>query len=230
MLKKICQRNDAGKLLLILFAAVLFLLWTVKLKDTQKTFPVVINEIAASNDGSFQDEDGDYPDWIELYNDSDQTISLKGFGLSDQKENPQLWRFPDVTMEPYSYLLVCASGKDREQSDGLLHTNFKISSAGETIYFSDSQGRLLSFVEVPKLAFGQTYGRVGSDQQYDKLEKASAAMENSDSAAPLMKENPQLSFSHPAGSYEESFVLKIEVLKKRGGGGRALLHDGWEHS
>jgi hypothetical protein len=32
--------------------------------------------------------DGDYPDWIELYNTSANTFDLDGYGLSDNPEVP----------------------------------------------------------------------------------------------------------------------------------------------
>ena len=42
-----------------------------------------INEVVSSNSSIFFDEDGDTPDWIEIYNTSNNSINLKGYGLSD---------------------------------------------------------------------------------------------------------------------------------------------------
>jgi hypothetical protein len=61
---------------------------------------VVINEIQSSNTSTLADEDGDFEDWIELYNASDRAIELTGFGLSDNYNNPFKWVFPAVTMQP----------------------------------------------------------------------------------------------------------------------------------
>jgi len=72
-----------------------------------------INEYMASNSFTVADEDGDYQDWIELYNAGGDSISLAGFGLSDNPANPFRWVFPDVTVGAGEYLLVWASGKDR---------------------------------------------------------------------------------------------------------------------
>ncbi len=44
---------------------------------------LMINEIMASNTTTIRDEDGDYPDWIELYNNDSVPINLNGYGLSD---------------------------------------------------------------------------------------------------------------------------------------------------
>ena len=37
---------------------------------------IQLNEIVSSNQGSYYDEDGDTPDWIELYNSTSNSISL----------------------------------------------------------------------------------------------------------------------------------------------------------
>lgn len=73
-------------------------------KNTQLS--VYINEVVPSNGSNLQDEDGEYVDWIELYNDGEESVSLKGFGLSDQKSSPKLWEFPDVKIDSKSYLIV----------------------------------------------------------------------------------------------------------------------------
>lgn len=76
---------------------------------------VVINEVVASNGSTVADEDGDFPDWIELYNPTDSTINLFGYGISDDPENLFQFIFPDIEIEPDQYLLVFASSKNRGQ-------------------------------------------------------------------------------------------------------------------
>ena len=44
---------------------------------------ISINEIMSSNSNTISDEDGEYEDWIEIYNFGSTTVSLKGYGLSD---------------------------------------------------------------------------------------------------------------------------------------------------
>ena len=74
---------------------------------------IVINEIMSSNASTIADEDGDYPDWIELYNYGEDAVDLAGWGLSDDPENLFRWVFPQVSLGPGEFLLVWASGKDR---------------------------------------------------------------------------------------------------------------------
>jgi hypothetical protein len=74
---------------------------------------VVINEFMASNGETLADDDGDFSDWIELYNAGQDAVNLEGWGISDNPTNPFKWIFPDVAMAPGEHLLVWASGKNR---------------------------------------------------------------------------------------------------------------------
>ena len=72
-----------------------------------------INEFMASNDSGLKDEDGDFSDWIEIYNPDATAISLAGYYLTDNPQNLNKWKFPAVTLNAGAYLVVFASGKDR---------------------------------------------------------------------------------------------------------------------
>ena len=60
---------------------------------------VVINEFMAANDTTIEDPDeaGQYPDWIELYNASDRTVTLNGLYLTDDVNEPTKWQIPVAT-------------------------------------------------------------------------------------------------------------------------------------
>lgn len=90
-----------------------------------------ISELMASNTRSLEDEDGDYPDWVEVANASPVNVSLQGWHLTDSASRLNRWVFPDVTLVPGQQLVVFASGKDRRQVGSPLHTNFRLDAAGE---------------------------------------------------------------------------------------------------
>ena len=92
---------------------------------------LVIAEFMASNQSSIRDEDGDHEDWIELLNQSTDTVNLEGWFLTDKATNLKKWAFPDLSLRPAERLLVFASAKDRQEPDGTLHTNFRLASEGE---------------------------------------------------------------------------------------------------
>lgn len=129
---------------------------------------LVINEIMAINDSSIKDEDGDYSDWIELYNGSSDDISLAGWSLTDDPEKPGKWYFPVITLKKGEYLIVFASSKNRRQPAYELHTNFKLSGEGEYLALLDPSGSVRSgFVpEYPKQRPGASYGFLSGSEAF----------------------------------------------------------------
>ena len=59
---------------------------------------VLINEIQSANDSIFADEDGDFEDWIEIYNAGISPVNLHNYGLSDLADEPFQWVFPSKTI------------------------------------------------------------------------------------------------------------------------------------
>lgn len=92
---------------------------------------VRISEFLAINDRGLDDEDRDESDWIEIHNAESSEVSLEGWFLTDSGKSPPKWEFPAVTLGAGEYLVVFASGKDRRDPAGELHTNFKLSGDGE---------------------------------------------------------------------------------------------------
>lgn len=118
---------------------------------------VVINEVMASNNITIADEYGEYDDWIELYNNSAEAIDLSNYYVSDRYDSLYKWTIPEGTIiDANGYLTIWA---DKDQEQGGLHANFKLSSTGEAVYLSNSNQELIDEV----LFFSQetdiSYGR-----------------------------------------------------------------------
>ena len=109
----------------------------------QKPFPVVINELLASNANGLKDPQGQNEDWFELYNTSDTAVMLGGKYITDDA-NTHRWKIPDGTsISANGYLLIWAD-EDTTDTPGL-HANFKLSKSGEALalYDSDANGNVL---------------------------------------------------------------------------------------
>jgi hypothetical protein len=92
---------------------------------------VKITEILASNKDGLADEDGDRPDWIEIFNAGPDSTKLGGWHLTDDPDDLTKWDFPDQFLGAGSFLLVYASNKDRTTIGQPLHTNFRLGAEGE---------------------------------------------------------------------------------------------------
>ena len=122
---------------------------------------LVINEVMPSARSGLPDEDGEYTDWIELYNTTDQPVSLNNYALSDNETKPLKWRFPqDAVVAPHGYYLVFCSKKDRRDDPTIIpHTNFGISAERDTIVLSDGYGHLVDRVTIDNIPADSSYAR-----------------------------------------------------------------------
>jgi hypothetical protein len=92
---------------------------------------LVINEFLASNTVTMADQNGEYDDWIEIFNNSNESVSMDNIYLSDSYTDLHKWKFPDdIIMSPKSYLIVWA---DDNTSQSGLHAGFKLSATNEQI-------------------------------------------------------------------------------------------------
>ena len=101
---------------------------------------VVINELMATNTQSLADPQGQYEDWLELHNLTNDTIDLTGMYLTDKINNLKKWGFPENTTIPARGYLLVWLDEDGKAKEGL-HANFKLSRNGETIALVDTNER-----------------------------------------------------------------------------------------
>ncbi len=124
-------------------------------------YPLLINELCASNRNVLLDPLGDTPDWIELINPHDFPFELEGFGLSDDPDDPFVWELPVETLGPGQVLLFYASGRDLAS-----HTSFKLDALGETLTLTAPDRRIHDQVETGRLYTDQSYGRGLEDLEW----------------------------------------------------------------
>ncbi len=117
---------------------------------------VVINEFLADNETVIADQDGEYDDWIELYNNTDDEISLEGYFLSDDGTDLTQWSFPDTSIPSNGFLMIWADN-DEEQSG--LHANFKISASGEILYLLNADTMMVNEVSFSEQVDDSSWGR-----------------------------------------------------------------------
>ena len=118
---------------------------------------IAINEFMASNAAAVADQDGEFDDWIELYNYGSSTVTLEGYFLTDDREEIQKWTFPDTSISPGGFLIVWADN-DPDQSG--LHAEFKLSASGEEILLSNPQSNIINEVTYSIQITDMSTGRV----------------------------------------------------------------------
>lgn len=120
---------------------------------------IIINEVMASNKSTYTDENGDFCDWIELYNASSSAINLDGYMLSDDRYDKDVFTFPSVTLAAGEYLVVFADSKNyTDAQNSVFHLPFSVSSKGECIYLYSGDGKLQSLMNTNVLSDDESIG------------------------------------------------------------------------
>jgi hypothetical protein len=141
---------------------------------------LVINEFMASNQTTLEDPDeqGEFPDWIEIYNGTSGTIDLEGMYLTDKFQDLTKWQIgPSVTIDPGQYLIFYA---DDDGTQGVYHTNYRLSINGETLALVDSDGKTI----IDSIIFDEqfedvSYGRFpDGDNSWSFQEKSTPGLPN----------------------------------------------------
>jgi len=122
---------------------------------------VVINEVMAANTNTIADPQGEYDDWIELYNTGTTDVNLAGMYLTDKADNRTKWQFPDNTVISAGGYLIVWADENSKATPGV-HTNFKLSADGEMVMLVNSDGNgnaIMDSVSFGAQADDISYGR-----------------------------------------------------------------------
>ena len=121
-----------------------------------------INEFMASNDSAFPGPQGDYPDWIEIYNPGNEDVDLSGYYMSDDLADTSAWfqipdTYPDsVTVPAGGYILFYANKK---MDVSVLNLGFKLKGSGEQVGLWSPDMVVLDSITYGEQYADTSYGR-----------------------------------------------------------------------
>lgn len=148
---------------------------------------VLISEFMVKNAATQKDDDGNFSDWIELYNPKSTPLDLSGWFLTDESSDLEKWKFPQMILSPKQFLVVWASGKNRRDPQKPLHTSFLLSNADAYLAVVRPDGKTVEHeygAGVPKLGTDESFGldfgvvklvKAGADAKFQAGPSAPAA-------------------------------------------------------
>ena len=144
--------------------------------EVKSDYKIAITEYMTDNLSYKLSFDKKYYSLIELHNEDDKDINLKGFYLSDREDHVTKWSFPDVQIKKDEYLTIYASGLDQYRENEL-HTNFKLNTNDGILILSSPNKAIIDRVKLEKTEANSSYGLYkGKWQIYNN---PSFGMENS---------------------------------------------------
>ncbi len=175
------------------------------------TTGVYITEVMASNDSAVATSAGDYVDWVEIYNSSNEVVDLSGYGLSDNIGRARKWQFPDGTyISPGQYLVIWCDGNTALNNTAEPHTSFKLQkSGGEVLVFADPTGKILDKVVLPEIPTNVSYGRSIGREGFFYYETATAGAQNSTDTFLGYAEAPE--FTVEPGKHYGTVTLQFTI-------------------
>jgi hypothetical protein len=187
----------------------IFILGCIQMMNAQN---IVLNEVMSSNVNTIYDEDGDAPDWLELYNGDANQLSLEGYYLSDDTLNIKKWRFGNAVIDPEKYLIVFASDKDTSMI--YWHTNFKLSAtSGERLILSDSTGSIIDQIDIPASLSDYSYARMNDGSLTWLFQVPSPGSANTGEEIPGFADS--VSVSNPGGFYSSAISVALSANDSR---------------
>ena len=152
-----------------LFVALLVIMYIVFPKEAGRHVGasvydgLVISEVMAANSSAVPDENGDFSDWLELYNGTGHDLDMEGVMLTNRTDRIT-FPFPSYTLKAGERVIVFASGSYQLDPSLPFHGKFKISSAGDHIYLYDPDMYLIDELATPTLTADTSYALTGIDE------------------------------------------------------------------
>ncbi len=126
----------------LLSLSLIFLSGLIATANSQDTSNLFINEFMVSNVLSHENANGDYEDWIEIYNSGDSPVDLAGYYMTDDLQAATYWQIPTgqpakTTVPANGFLVFCADNKPELGAD---HLGFKLDKDSEQIFLLNADG------------------------------------------------------------------------------------------
>lgn len=116
-----------------------------------------ISEIMNNNYSYLAQNGGNFYDWIELYNNTNDTIKLSDYCLTTNTDNMCMYNLPDIEMKKDTYYVVMASGDVNLSNNTYKHTNFKLSDV-EGLYLT-KKSTIIDSLLISDVPNGYSFGR-----------------------------------------------------------------------
>lgn len=171
-----------------------------------------INEVMLAQDGSWPDQFNDVSAWVELYNASGSPVQLSAYALSSRPHGLTRWQFPNLTLEPDSFLVIRLSGRDVREGEEL-HTNFKVRNAVDGLWLFQQNGQVADSIPPTCVPQNWSFTRIpdGSGSFQHTQQPSPAATNNNSQSLPFSSPQGQVSISKPTGFYASQTEVELNA-------------------
>ena len=167
----------------------------------------------AANFSKVSDQDGEYDDWVELYNGGNTSINLEGFYLSDNENDLTKWIFPNTVIQANDYKIIWCDTAGSSQTG--LHTTYRLSADQEEVYLTDPSGVVVDAVHFVNMPTDVAYARVPNGNGIFVLQEESQDLNNQSVSSENIVSHTSKIRVYPNPSNSKIYILgtnqKVEV-------------------
>lgn len=171
---------------------------------------LIINEIMPANVDVFVDPSFNFGGWIEVYNPTDETLTLRNCYISNDPERPRLHLIANVaaSVPAHGFRTIWFDHLSKYAKSQI---GFKLDCDGGTIYISDIRGNVLlsqSYPEaIPRVSYARTTD--GGDEWGFTANPTPGSSNTKSSFATERLDAPDV--SHPSMFFDSKFTATVTI-------------------
>lgn len=166
---------------------------------------IEISEAVSSNTSYLAGPYKTYHDFVELHNRTGSDVSLDGWYLSDDPEQPRKGSLNGLTVPANGYVVIILSSEGINTPLGYTTVNFGINASGETLTLSKGD-EIIDCMAIPSLGTDTSFGRADGSDGFSVLAAPTPEERNSARAAEKTA-SPQSSVAQ--GVYSEKVTVEL---------------------
>lgn len=179
----------------------------LKYQSHVRPLEVEISEAVALNTKYLAGPYGTYHDFVELHNLTDSSVTLDGWFISDDPEEPKKASLDGVRISAGGYVVIMLSTDGKNVPSNYKSVAFSLSSAGETLVLSKGD-EIVDCMVMPTLGANTAYGRADGRDGFSVLSEPTPRNKN---GTPVASASPAPSAVTAQGVYEEPSGILVEL-------------------
>ena len=171
--------------------------------------PLIISEVMPSNCSYLMQSDGEYYDWVELKNISEEPVDLSRYSLSNDPGDLDKFPLPDISLQPGKTLVIMCSGNPDLTSKKYTHANFTLSREESWVYLSllEEDG-CRDYIRIYDVPYQHSVGRVDGENGTYYFTKPTPGAANGSGVA-FISATPEV--KTPDGIYNDVSSVTVEL-------------------
>lgn len=152
---------------------------------------VRVLRVMTSNPAVCLPVNGEYYDWIELANVSQEPVDMSGWKLTNQLDVRTGYVFPELTLAPGESAIVYAALQP-EAETRMMFSDFALSADGASLVLLDGHGRYCDVLDIPAISAGSVYAldaETGVYKECSPFEKVRFSRDLSAELTPVHRAN-----------------------------------------